>query len=51
MGARGTDFLSAGFKIRQEAGYGMNNSGINYAYMAFASHSFLGDGTSPVTAR
>ena len=51
MGARGTDFLSNGFKIRQESGYGMNNSGINYFYMAFAEHPFVGDGTSPVTAR
>jgi len=51
MGARGTDFLSNGFKIRQESGYGMNNSGINYFYMAFAEHPFVGDGTNPVTAR
>jgi len=51
IGTRGTDFLSNGFKIRQEAGYGMNNSGINYFYMAFAEHPFVGDGTSPVTAR
>tara|TARA_Y100000114_G_scaffold136317_1_gene137726 strand:- start:276 stop:656 length:381 start_codon:yes stop_codon:yes gene_type:complete len=50
MGARGTDFLSNGFKIRQESGYGMNNSGINYLYCAFAEHPFQ-DGTSPVTAR
>ncbi len=50
MGARGTDFCSQGFKIRQEAGYGMNNSGINYFYMAFAEHPFF-DGESPVTAR
>ena len=51
MGTRGTDFLSNGFKIKQEAGYGMNNSGINYFYMAFAEHPFVGDGTNPVTAR
>tara|TARA_B100000513_G_scaffold130887_1_gene58508 strand:+ start:165 stop:2879 length:2715 start_codon:yes stop_codon:yes gene_type:complete len=51
MGARGTDFLSNGFKIRQEAGYGLNNSSQNYIYMAFAEHPFVGDGTSPVTAR
>jgi hypothetical protein len=51
MGTRGTDFLSNGFKIRQESGYGMNNSGVNYFYMAFAEHPFVGDGTSPVTAR
>ena len=51
MGARGTDFLSNGFKIRQESGYGMNNSGINYFYMAFAEHPFVGDGTNPMTAR
>ncbi len=51
MGTRGTDFLSNGFKIRQESGYGMNNSGVNYFYMAFAEHPFVGDGTNPVTAR
>ena len=51
LGARGTDFLSNGFKLRQETGYGSNNSGQDYIYMAFAEHPFVGDGTNPVTAR
>ena len=51
LGARGFDFLSNGFKLRQETGYGSNNSGQNYIYMAFAEHPFVGDGTNPVTAR
>jgi len=51
MTTRGTDFLSNGFKLRQETGYGMNNSGVTYIYMAFAEHPFVGDGTNPVTAR
>ena len=51
LGARGSDFLSNGFKLRQETGYGSNNSGQDYIYMAFAKHPFVGDGTSPVTAR
>ena len=51
LGARGFDFLSNGFKLRQETGYGSNNSGQDYIYMAFAEHPFVGDGTSPVTAR
>ena len=51
LGARGFDFLSNGFKLRQETGYGSNNSGQDYIYMAFAEHPFVGDGTNPVTAR
>jgi hypothetical protein len=51
MTTRGTDFLSNGFKLRQETGYGLNNTGVDYIYMAFAEHPFVGDGTSPVTAR
>jgi hypothetical protein len=44
------DVLSNGFKLRT------NNSQVNrssgaYVYLAFASHPFVGDGTSPVTAR
>ena len=48
---RGFDFLSNGFKLRQESGYGANFSGVDTFYMAFAEHPFIGDGTSPVTAR
>ena len=51
MAARGTDFLSNGFKLRQETGYGLNNDGQRYVYMAFAEHPFIGDGTNPCTAR
>ena len=47
----GVDFLSNGFKIRQPTGYGYNYSGTDTYYMAFAEHPFVGDGTSPVTAR
>ena len=47
---RNFDFLSNGFKLR-ESGTDVNQSGIVYAYMAFAEHPFVGDGTSPVTAR
>ena len=48
---RGFDFLSNGFKVRQESGYGANYSGVVTFYMAFAKHPFVGDGTNPVTAR
>ena len=48
---RGFDFLSNGFKLRQESGYGANYSGVDTYYMAFAEHPFVGDGTNPVTAR
>ena len=44
------DFLSNGFKLRCTLG-GENLSGNTYIYMAFAEHPFVGDGTSPVTAR
>jgi hypothetical protein len=47
----GFDFLSNGFKLRQPTGYGANYSGVDVYYMAFAEHPFVGDGTSPVTAR
>ena len=47
----GIDFLSNGFKLRQPTGYGANYSGVDVYYMAFAEHPFVGDGTSPVTAR
>ena len=47
----GIDFLSNGFKLRQPTGYGGNYSGLDVYYMAFAEHPFVGDGTSPVTAR
>ena len=48
--AGGLDFLSNGFKLRSTNGYN-NGSGRTYIYMAFAEHPFVGDGTSPVTAR
>lgn len=51
-GGRGVDYLSNGFKIRQESGYGYNYSGVDVFYMAFAEHPFIGSGSkSPVTAR
>ena len=42
------DFLSNGFKIRANTTIMGQNTII---YMAFAEHPFVGDGTSPVTAR
>ena len=45
------DFLSNGFKIRGAGSTDMNSTAGNYVYMAFAEHPFVGDGTSPVTAR
>jgi len=36
----GIDILSNGFKIRQPAGYGLNNSGQTYIYAAFAENPF-----------
>ena len=49
------DFLSNGFKIRNSnSGYGASTNSTShdpYYYMAFAKHPFVGDGTSPVTAR
>ena len=47
----GFDFLSNGFKLRQPTGYGANYSGVEVYYMVIAEHPFVGDGTSPVTAR
>jgi Tfp pilus assembly major pilin PilA len=44
------DFLSNGFKIRA-LNDGINKSGNEFIYMAFAEHPFVGDGTNPVTAR
>ena len=44
------DFLSNGFKCRG-TNTNYNGSSRTYVYMAFASHPFVGDGTSPVTAR
>jgi hypothetical protein len=47
------DFLSNGFKIRSASGgaTNYNGSGATHIYMAFAENPFVGDGTSPVTAR
>ena len=44
------DFLSNGFKMK-DASNGLNNNAGVYVYMAFAEHSFFGNGTNPVTAR
>ena len=44
------DFISNGFKIRGTSS-ALNTSSSIYIYMAFAEHPFVGDGTSPVTAR
>nr|BAR34486.1 hypothetical protein [uncultured Mediterranean phage uvMED] len=44
------DFLSNGFKIRNTLNSN-NASGGSYIFCAFASNPFVGDGTSPVTAR
>jgi len=44
------DFLSNGFKLR-DSETTLNGSGNTIIYMAFAEHPFVGDGTSPVTAR
>ena len=49
-GSLDIDMVSNGFKIRGNDG-GYNGSGITVIYMAFAEHPFVGDGTSPVTAR
>jgi hypothetical protein len=46
-----TDLLSNGFKLRSGTNGNANTSGSTYIYMAFASNPFVGDGTSPVTAR
>ena len=50
-GGRGVDYLSNGFKIRQESGYGYNYSGTTTVWFAFAKHPFIGDGVNPCTAR
>ena len=44
------DIVSNGFKMRSTGG-GHNENSHTYIYMVFAEHPFLGDGTSPVTAR
>ena len=44
------DILSNGFKWRGTEAW-VNASSVTYVYMAFAEHPFVGDGTSPVTAR
>ena len=49
-GDRKIEFLSNGFKIRATT-TDFNGSSANMLYMAFAEHPFVGDGTSPVTAR
>ena len=46
-----TDFLSNGFKLRSGTNGNANTSGSTYIYLAFAEHPFVGDGTSPTTAR
>ena len=54
-GLASLDILSNGFKNRQGAGTGINDSGSTYIYMAFAENPFIGSqtlkGFSPVTAR
>ena len=50
LGAQNIDLLSNGFKCRG-TGATQNSSSHTYIYMVFAEHPFLGDGTSPVTAR
>ena len=50
LGAQNIDLVSNGFKCRG-TGATQNSSSHTYIYMAFAEHPFLGDGTSPVTAR
>jgi|TARA_Y100000015_G_scaffold41987_1_gene48813 hypothetical protein len=45
------DFLSNGFKMRISGSSWTNNSTDTHVYMAFAENPFVGDGTSPVTAR
>ena len=48
---KGIDLLSNGFKIRQASSNAFNAGSETHVYMAFAEHPFVGDGTSPVTAR
>ena len=48
---RGLDFLSNGFKIRQESGYNLNYSNTQTVYFAFAEHPFAGTSSiNPATA-
>ena len=50
-GSRGVDYLSNGFKIRQESGYGYNYSSTQTVYFAFAEHPFAGTSSiNPATA-
>ena len=49
-GTNTLDFLSNGFKLRSTGNW-MNDSSYTYLYMAWAENPFVGDGTSPVTAR
>jgi hypothetical protein len=44
------DFLSNGIKLRSNSG-GVNSSGQEYIYMAFAEHPFVSSEGVPVTAR
>jgi len=44
------DFLANGFKIRSSAA-GINSSGADYIYCAFAEHPFGGENQPPATAR
>ena len=44
------DFLSNGIKCRNNNG-GINGSGNNYIYLAFAEHPFVSSKGAPVTAR
>jgi hypothetical protein len=44
------DFTSNGFKVREDNA-AINASGGTYIYWAMAENPFVGDGTSPVTAR
>ena len=48
---RKMDILSNGFKLRVGNYTDTNKSANTYIYMAFSLHPFVGDGTSPVTAR
>ena len=48
--SRPYDFLSNGFKIRENVGRA-NTSGGTYIFMALAENPFGGDGVSPATAR
>ena len=50
-GSRGVDYLSNGFKVRQESGYGYNYSDVTTLYWAFAEHPFAGTSSiNPITA-